>query len=71
MIENDPSKEYMSSVFTKMMEARAAVRGGGTYEKADGYIADGFSSIQQYYESNYAEIFTFYGDSYAAETSKL
>jgi len=71
MIENDPSKEYMSSVFTKMMEARAAVRGGGTYEKADGYIADGFSSIQQYYESNYVEILTFYGDYYDAETGKL
>mgnify|MGYP003648799590 CR=1 FL=1 len=71
MIENDPSKEYMSGVFTKMMEARAAVRGGGTYEKADGYIADGFSSIQQYYESNYVEILTFYGDYYDAETNKL
>lgn len=71
MIEKDPSKKYMDGVFTKMMEARAAVRGGGTYEKADGYIADGFSSIQQYYESNYVEILTFYGDYYDAETGKL
>ena len=71
MIEKDPSKKYMDGVFTKMLEARAAVRGGGTYEKADGYIADGFSSIQQYYESNYVEILTFYGDYYDAETSKL
>ena len=71
MIKNDPSKKYMDEVFEKMLEARAAVRGGGTYEKADGYIADGFSSIQQYYESNYVEILTFYGDYYDTETGKL
>lgn len=73
MIEEDPSKSYMSEVFNKMMGARAAVRGSGesTFAKADGYIADGFTSIQQYYESDYVEILTFYGDFYDTEAGKL
>ena len=72
MIEKDPSKKYMDGVFSKMLEARSAVRGSdSTYQKADGFIADGFSSIQQYYESNYVEILTFYGDYYDTETGKL
>ena len=73
MIEEDPSKSYMSEVFNKMMGARAAVRGSGesTFAKADGYIADGFTSIQQYYESDYVEILTFYGDFYDTVSGKL
>ena len=73
MIEEDPSKAYMSEVFDRMMGARAAVRGSGegTFAKADGYIADGFTSIQQYYESDYVEILTFYGDFYDTEAGKL
>jgi len=73
MIEEDPSKAYMAEVFDKMMGARAAVRGSGegTFAKSDGYIADGFTSIQQYYESDYVEILTFYGDFYDTEAGKL
>ena len=73
MINEDPSKAYMEEVFNKMLGARAAVRGSGesTFAKADGYIADGFTSIQQYYESDYVEILTFYGDFYDTEAGKL
>jgi hypothetical protein len=71
MIEEDPSKEYMRDVFTKMTNARASVRGSDTQYKADGFIADGFSSIQQYYESDYVEVLTFYGDYYDELTDKL
>lgn len=72
MIDNDPSKGYMEGVFDKMMGSRAAVRGSdAAYNKADGFIADGFTSIQQYYESDYVEILTFYGDFYDTETGKL
>lgn len=73
MIDTDPSKSYMEDVFGKMMGARAAVRGSGdaTFSKADGYIADGFTSIQQYYESDYVEILTFYGDFYDTAEGKL
>ncbi len=72
MIDSDPSKKYMEAVFDKMMGARAAVTGSdATYNKADGYIADGFTSIQQYYESDYVEILTFYGDYYDTENGVL
>ena len=72
MIDSDPSKKYMEGVFDKMMGARAAVTGSdATYNKADGYIADGFTSIQQYYESDYVEILTFYGDYFDSENGVL
>lgn len=72
MIDEDPSKSYMEAVFDKMMGSRAAVRGSDSaYNKADGYIADGFTSIQQYYESDYVEILTFYGDFYDTMEGKL
>jgi len=71
MISSDPSKSYMEGVFSKMTGARAAVRGSDTQHKADGFIADGFTSIQQYYESNYVEVLTFYGDYYDEVEDKL
>jgi len=71
MIEDDPTKEYMKGVFDKMMGARAYVQGADSYDKADGFIADGFTSIEQYYESNYVEVLTFYGDFYDEAEDKL
>ncbi len=72
LIKEDPTNEYMNQVFDKMVTARAAVRNGGnTWAKTDGYIADGFSSIQHYYESNYVEVLTFYGDIYDFESGQL
>ena len=73
MIKDDPSKAYMEGVFEKMLSARAGVRGSdrGTYSKAEGFIADGFTSIEQYYESDYVEILTFYGDFYDSVEDKL
>ncbi|WP_230679611.1 hypothetical protein, partial [Streptococcus pneumoniae] len=59
------SNDHFKQVFTRMVTARGAVRGGeNMYDKADGFIADGFSSIQHYYESGYVEVLTFYGDIY-------
>ena len=71
MIEDDPTKEYMKGVFDKMMGARAYVQGADSYDKADRFIADGFTSIEQYYESNYVEVLTFYGDFYDEEEDTL
>jgi hypothetical protein len=62
----------MEGVFSKMMGARASVRSSDSaYDKAEGYIADGFTSIEQYYESDYVEVLTFYGDYYDTENGKL
>lgn len=63
--------ENIEKAFGKLMRGRAAVRGSdATFAKADGYIADGFTSIQQYYESDYVEILTFYGDIYDRDEDK-
>jgi len=63
--------ENIEKAFGKLLRGRAAVRGSdATFAKSDGYIADGFTSIQQYYESDYVEILTFYGDIYDRDEDK-
>lgn len=61
----------IEAAFNRLMRGRAAVRGSdATFAKSDGYIADGFTSIQQYYESDYVEVLTFYGDIYDREANE-
>lgn len=72
MIKDDPAKENMQAILDKMLHARAAVRGSdATFNKSEGYVADGFSSIQHYYESDYVEILTFYGDIFDYQNDEL
>lgn len=72
MIDKDPSKAHWQAIIDKMMYARASVRqSDSAYNKADGFIADGFTSIQQYYESDYVEVLTFYGDIFDYNENKL
>jgi hypothetical protein len=72
MIDKDPSKRHWQDIIDKMVYSRAAIRSGdSSYNKADGFIADGFTSIQQYYESDYVEVLTFYGDIYDYNENKL
>lgn len=40
-------------------------------DKALGYSVDGFGNIQEYYQSNYVEFLTFYGDYYDSKTDTL
>ena len=62
----------MEMVFSKMMGARAGVRTHeGHIDKSEGFVADGFGSIQQYYNSDNVEVLTFYGDMYDAESGEL
>lgn len=59
----------IEAAFNRLVKGRSAVRGTeSTQAKAEAFIADGFSSIQQYYESDYVEILTFYGDIYDRES---
>lgn len=73
IVEEDPSKEYMSRIFDRMIGTRNAIQGysDSDLHKNDGYIVDGFGSIREYYESNYVEILTFYGDIYDKLTDTL
>ncbi len=61
----------LAPIIDKMLDVRQRVASDVSFEKADGFIADGFSSIQQYYDSNYVEVLTFYGDIYDIENKKL
>lgn len=72
MVDADPKNAYLAGVLDKMVGARAAIRtSDATFDKSEGYTADGFSSIQQYYGSDYVEVLTFYGDIYDYESNKF
>jgi hypothetical protein len=73
MVDEDPDKEYMSKVFDRMIGTRNAIQGysDSDLHKNDGFIVDGFGSIREYYESDYVEILTLYGDIYDKYTNTL
>ena len=72
MVEADPSKGYMADIFNKMLANRGTARGNDIdVSKSEGFVADGFSSLTDYYESDYVEILSFYGDIYDHDTGKL
>jgi hypothetical protein len=61
--------KYMEEIFDKMLVNRSAASGNDIdVAKSQAFIADGFSSLQEYYESEYVEILTFYGDIYDQDT---
>lgn len=68
IIKGDESKKL---IFDKMLTNRREVASAGTFEKGEGYVADGFSSIQHYYGSDYVELLTFYGDIYDTVSGEL
>lgn len=61
--------KYMGEIFDKMLVNRSAASGNDVdVAKSQAFIADGFSSLQEYYESEYVEVLTFYGDIYDQDT---
>lgn len=72
MIDKDPENAHYQKVMSKMMQARTGVRSGeGHINKAEGFVADGFSDISHYYNSDFVEILTFYGDIYDEDSGGL
>jgi hypothetical protein len=64
-VEESSNNEHFNSVIDKVMYNRSVVVGSDVeVSKSEGFVADGFGDIKQYYESNYVEILTFYGDIY-------
>jgi hypothetical protein len=62
----------MNDIFEKMMHNRSYATGNDVdVHKSEGLLADGFSDIKQYFESDYIEILTFYGDMYDADTNQF
>ncbi len=64
----DYIKKNYPAAYEKMQSVRDEVGRPAKFSKADAYIADGFSSIENYYESGYVELLTFYGDIYDTVT---
>lgn len=67
MVDNDPANKHYKAVFDRMVANRHQVLSSSEVDKSEGYVADGFSSIQGYYGSDYVEILTFYGDIYDSD----
>ncbi len=68
-------KKMDEEMFLKVMENRKkvtqAVGSGYSFDKTEGYIADGYGSIQSYYDSDHVEMLTFYGDIYDKDSETL
>ena len=70
MIQEGGNEEY-EAIFDKMLGNRREVAMATQREKSEGFVADGFSSIEHYYGSDYVELLTFYGDIYDTDEDEL
>ena len=67
MLEDYPEMGYLAEVFTQVMDLRdkfrtAGVGTGMDVKKNSAFLADGFGSFRDYFESDYVELLHFYGD---------
>lgn len=71
--DTHPDKDKFEPIFTRMKNCRHAFRGTtqGDYTKNAAYQIDGFSGWEDYMDSNYVEILTFYGDLWDPEKDEL
>lgn len=68
----DPTETWLRGAFDKMISVRGSVTSQDSeIAKGDGYIADGFSNITNYYNSGYVELLHFFGDIYNHSTGEL
>ena len=71
MVEEDPANNYLKEVFSKITGNRTIVSDASDNYKDDGYLADGFGTIQEYYQSGSVELLTFYGTMYDINAGAL
>jgi hypothetical protein len=71
-VEETVDNAYMKNILDKMMANRSAMSGQDIdVAKSQAFIADGFATLSEYYESNYVELLTFYGDIYDSENGQF
>ena len=73
MAMDDADNQYLKDALSKRMKMRE-LAGQYTiedFDKACGYMVDGFGSLHEYYQSNYVEILEFRGDYYDPEKDIL
>lgn len=75
MSEDMPDNHYLKDVLARRQELKAICRTGGysieDWDKASGFLADGFGNMKEYYESNYVEILEFWGDTHCPNSGKI
>lgn len=70
--DTDEYKTFQAAMNkTVNIRKQVAALGYGDTFKSQAYQIDGFSSIQNYYKSDYVDILTFYGDMYDLDNDKF
>jgi len=71
-VEETVDNAYMKEILDKMLANRSSMSGQDVdTNKSQAFTADGFATLSEYYESNYVELLTFYGDIYDSENGKF
>lgn len=68
-----PDLQFNEEVFTKLTEIRRSISAFRMedVDKAEGFLVDGFGTLQEYYQSGLIEIIDFEGDVYDEQTGQL
>jgi len=71
--EDKPELHYLKDTIAQIADIRKRVAAfdSGDLDKQEGYVIDGFGSLQEYYSSNYVELLEFEGDIHDPETGEL
>lgn len=72
-LDTRPDLQYKKSAFDKALDIRNSISMFRVEDinKADAYIADGFGTLQEYYQSGMVEVLEFEGDYYDKDEDKL
>lgn len=68
-----PDLQFNEAVFNKLTEIRRSISAFRMedVDKAEGFLVDGFGTLQEYYQSGLIEIIDFEGDVYDEQTGQL
>lgn len=73
MAEEQPDNVWLADAIKNRSKINAHMNAYGLddFHKQEGIMIDGFGNMQEYLQSGYVELLTFYGDLYNPETGKL
>jgi hypothetical protein len=69
-VQNSPELKYSQEVLDKIISNRQVLTTytADDFDKAEGFLVDGFGSMSEYFGSGYVEILEFEGDAYDPDT---
>jgi hypothetical protein len=72
-LEDKPEMRFDQAALDKIFDTRKKLNNYRMEDvnKAQGYVADGFGSLSEYYQSGYVELLEFEGDIHNADTGEL